>query len=166
MPVTSEPSICIPRTLNNYTWREVKEIFEEFLGRGTVERVDIIPTRADPTFCKIFVHFRYWPLDEKIQKQRQGLLEGNTVKVWHKFPAFWRCAASHSKKPNSFNEQVAPFMELEVSKPSDKKADKKADKSKSDDEDEDEDSDDKAEEGERMQEMTDAQLKDDVLYTM
>ena len=125
MPVTSEPSICIPRTLNNYTWREVKEIFEEFLGRGTVERVDIIPTRADPTFCKIFVHFRYWPLDEKIQKQRQGLLEGNTVKVWHKFPAFWRCA------------------------------DKEADKSKSDDE-----------EGERMQEMTEAQLKDDVLYTM
>ena len=59
--VITEPSICIPRTLNNTTWRDVKNTFEEILGTGTVERVDIVPSRNNDPFCKIFIHFRYWP---------------------------------------------------------------------------------------------------------
>ena len=38
--VITEPSICIPRTLNNVSWRDVKDTMEAVLGKGTVDRVD------------------------------------------------------------------------------------------------------------------------------
>lgn len=114
MTVTSEPSICIPRTLNKFTWHEVKELFEQFFGHGTIDRVDIVVVRNDPTFCKIFIHFRYWPLDNESQAARAHLLGGGTIKVLYDFPKFWRCAASRTSKPERNMGKVVPYIELET----------------------------------------------------
>jgi hypothetical protein len=99
--IITEPSICIPRTLNNVTWRVVKDTFEKLLGKGTVDRVDIVTRRDDDTqFCRIFVHMRYWPLKEPgVAAWRQTLVDGGELKVVHNHPWFWKCVASRVPKP-------------------------------------------------------------------
>ena len=86
----TEPSICIPRTLNNVGWREVKETFEKILGKGTVERVDIVTRRDDDSpFCRIFVHMRYWPTDNpQVAKWRQTLMDDGEIKVVYNILGF------------------------------------------------------------------------------
>jgi len=99
--IITEPSICIPRTLNNVTWRDVKDVFEKLLGKGTVERVDIVTRRDDESpFCRIFVHMRYWPVDQPgVAAWRQTLVDGGEIKVVHNHPWFWKCRASTVAKP-------------------------------------------------------------------
>lgn len=112
MPVITEPSICIPRTLNNVGWRDVKACFEDLVGRGTVERVDIVvPRDGDRSFCKIFVHFRYWPDTEQSKDVRTRLLGGEELKVWYDFPRFWKCSTSRTVKPERNGSKVAPYIE-------------------------------------------------------
>ena len=131
----TEPSICIPRTLHNVAWREVKDTFEGLFGKGTIDRVDIVPVRnLDKPMCKIFVHFRYWPTNDEAMAYRQSLLDGDTLKVWHDFPHFWKCSASRASKPERNMPKQAPYIEVE-----------------------------KVEKGDRMEEMTDAMLKDDIV---
>ena len=110
--IITEPSICIPRTLNNVSWRDVKDTFEKLLGKGTVERVDIVTRRDDDSpFCRIFVHLRYWPLTEKgVADWRQTLLDGGEIKVVHNHPWFWKCVASRIPKPEKKNVSAQPYI--------------------------------------------------------
>jgi hypothetical protein len=143
MTIQTEPSICIPRTLNNVGWRDVKETFELLFGKGTIERVDIVSKRnSDDPFCKIFVHFRYWPDDTDTQAIRKRLLDGDTIKVVYDAPWFWKCSASRTPKPERNTPRAAPYIEVD---------EKKVDVKESD------------EEQENMEEMTDAMLKDDIV---
>ena len=119
MSLITEPSICIPRTLNNVTWRDIKNVFETVLGRGTVERVDIVRKRNDTTpFCRIFVHLRYWPVNlPEVAEIRNRLMAGETVKVVYDNPWFWKCSASRVPKPECTREKVAPFVEFATPEP-------------------------------------------------
>jgi len=112
-PIT-EPSICIPRTLNNISWREVKDTFEHLCGKGTVERVDIVRKKDDSSpFCRIFVHMRYWAIDKPdVAAIRQRLVDGESVKVVYDNPWFWKCSASHAPKPERTKMREAPFVEF------------------------------------------------------
>jgi len=132
MSLITEPSICIPRTLNNITWRQVKETFEQLFGPGTVERVDIVTNRTDASpFCRIFVHMRYWPVEkEEIADIRQRLVDGETVKVVYDNPWFWKCSASRTPKPDRTRPRAAPYVELT---PRIKSDEVKSDEVKSDD---------------------------------
>lgn len=124
MPVTTEPSVCIPRTLNNVGWNEVKDAFEGFIGKGTVERVDIVvPREGDRSFCKIFVHFRFWPDTDVAQSYRNHLLahSDNTLKLVHGIndaspTAHWKCSASRTAKPERNAPKVVPHIELSSDK--------------------------------------------------
>ena len=109
----TEPSICIPRTLNNVTRQQVKEVFETVIGRGTVERVDIVANKQNDgqPFCRIFVHFRYWPNSDEIMSIRQRLLDGEMIKVVYDNPWFWKCSASRVAKPINNRIRAAPFIE-------------------------------------------------------
>jgi hypothetical protein len=111
--IITEPSICIPRTLNNVTRQQVKEVFEIVIGRGTVERVDIVSNRQNDgqPFCRIFVHFRFWPNTTEIMSIRQSLLDGNTIRVVYDNPWFWRCSASRVPKPINNRPKTVPFIE-------------------------------------------------------
>ncbi len=113
--LVTEPSICIPRTLNNVSWREVKDTFERIFGKGTVERVDIVRRRDDDSpFCRIFIHMRYWPMaDDRVVKIRQKLLDGEEVKVVYNQPWFWKCAASRLPKPEKRNVSTTPYVEAD-----------------------------------------------------
>ena len=108
----TEPSICIPRTLNNVNWRDVKNVFEAILGKGTVERVDIVTRRDDDSpFCRIFVHMRYWAVNvPEVADFRDALLAGETRKVVYNHPWFWKCAASRTAKPIKTRVSAEPYI--------------------------------------------------------
>ena len=114
--VITEPSICIPRTLNNITWRTVKETFEQILGKGTVERVDLINDRNGEPFCKVFVHLRYWPTDGDAVNIRDRLVKGQIVKIVYDTPWFWKCSASRLPKPDRDKPKSTPYVEFETPK--------------------------------------------------
>lgn len=108
----TEPSICIPRTLNNVNWRDVKDVFEKILGKGTVERVDIVSRRDDDSpFCRIFVHMRYWAVNvPEVAAFRNALQAGETRKVVYNHPWFWKCAASRTAKPVKSRVSAEPYI--------------------------------------------------------
>ena len=108
----TEPSICIPRTLNNVNWRDVKNVFEAVLGKGTIERVDIVTRRDDDSpFCRIFVHMRYWAVNvPEVADFRDALLAGETRKVVYNHPWFWKCAASRTAKPVKSRVSAEPYI--------------------------------------------------------
>jgi hypothetical protein len=110
--IITEPSICIPRTLNNVTWRDVKDTFEKLLGKGTVERVDVVTRRDEDTpFCRIFVHMRYWDMNnDTVAGWRQTLVDGGEIKVVHDHPWFWKCVASRVAKPEAKERKHAPYI--------------------------------------------------------
>ena len=111
----TEPSICIPRTINNRTWYEVKNVFESLIGKGTVERVDIVRSKNSTDyqpFCRIFVHFRYWPNTPEIMDIRQRLISGETIKVVYDTPWFWKCSASRIPKPEHNTPRQPPHIEF------------------------------------------------------
>ena len=119
-PVTyspSEPSLCIPRTFPNITWKKVKETFEELFGEGTVERVDVVKKTHEngDEFVRVFVHFKHWPEDPTIQDYRQRLMRGEEIKVVYDEPWFWKCSASRVAKPQGASrrrtgERRAPYI--------------------------------------------------------
>ena len=133
MSVITEPSICIPRTLNNVTWRNVKETFETLIGPGTVDRVDIVKNNSDnQQFCRIFVHFRYWPVkDQTVKKIRDRLMDGETIKIVYDSPWFWKCVTSRISKPERTAPKIAPFVEFDDEKHT--KTDKKREDNQDDD---------------------------------
>jgi len=112
----TEPSICIPRTLNNVNWRDVKGVFEAILGKGTVERVDIVTRRDDDSpFCRIFVHMRYWAVNvPEVAAFRNALQAGETRKVVYNHPWFWKCAASRTAKPATSRVSAQPYIMQDV----------------------------------------------------
>lgn len=120
------PSICIPRTLNNITWRTVKETFEQILGKGTVERVDLINDRNGEPFCKVFIHLRYWPTDGDANNIRDRLVAGEMVKIVYDTPWFWKCSASRLPKPDRDKPKTAPYVEFETPKKEEPVADLRA----------------------------------------
>ena len=116
--VITEPSICIPRTLYNVNWQTVKNTFEQILGQGTVDRVDLVPSRDGEPFCKIFVHMRYWPEHEEAIAIRNSLNAGEVVKIVYDTPYFWKCSASRVAKPN-WETKSKPYVEFQKKKTED-----------------------------------------------
>tara|TARA_B110000971_G_scaffold203823_1_gene224668 strand:- start:484 stop:888 length:405 start_codon:yes stop_codon:yes gene_type:complete len=106
------PSICIPRTWKNVTWQLVKDAFEEVLGPGCVERVDVVSREAKngESFNKIFIHFNSWPDTEDAQHIRQNIHEGKTIKMVYQFPWYWKCVKSNVPKRRWNGRR--PFMEV------------------------------------------------------
>ena len=109
--VITEPSICISVTLNNVSWRDVKDTMEAVLGKGTVDRVDIVRSKHDEQFCRIFVHMRYWPMtDPKVAAVRETLVSGGEIKLVYNHPWFWKCCASRVPKPEKKRVSSDPYI--------------------------------------------------------
>lgn len=91
----SSPSICIPRIIFNVDHNHIKLTFESIFGIGTIDRIDIVPTRnTDYPFTRAFIHFTYWPDDHDSIYIRNRLINGNSIKIVHDYPRFWKCYAS------------------------------------------------------------------------
>tara|TARA_B100000902_G_scaffold385930_1_gene427909 strand:+ start:539 stop:1033 length:495 start_codon:yes stop_codon:yes gene_type:complete len=97
----TEPSICIPRTFPNISWKRVKDVFEQVLDAKCVDRIDMVRRRANDgsEFKRVYVHFKYWPGDTQSQDVRQRLLDGNDIKIVYDDPWFWKCSASRVPRP-------------------------------------------------------------------
>jgi hypothetical protein len=109
--IVTEPSVCIPRALANVSWKDVKDIFEQLIGAGSVERVDLVRSKNDDQFCRIFVHFRSWPVNKpEIASMRDRLLADETVKLVYDNPWFWKCVKSKVPKPERTKPRAAPFI--------------------------------------------------------
>ena len=95
------PSICIPRA-NIIESCEVKTILEKLFGTATIDRVDIVPCKDVPEYCKIFIHMKYWPEDNNVVSNlRRSLVNGNCINivVRGEAPYFWKCFMSRLPKP-------------------------------------------------------------------
>ena len=118
----NEPSICIPRTFDNITWQQVKEIFEQLFGGGCVDRVDVVKKEHDngDKFNRIFVHFKRW--DEAHSTIRNRLLAGEEIKIVYDEPWFWKCSMSRVEKPTGRRrgpgERRGPYIASFESAPS------------------------------------------------
>ena len=112
MSLINEPSICIPRALANVSWFQVKDTFEQIMGKGTVERVDIVSKNNgdNQPFCRIFVHFRYWPNTADMISLRKRLIAGETIKIVYDNPWFWKCAVSRIPKPERSTPRSPPYI--------------------------------------------------------
>lgn len=109
--VITQPSICIPRALANVSWKDVKDIFEQLIGVGSIERIDLVRSKNDDQFCRIFVHVRSWPVNKpEIADMRDRLLAGHTVKLVYDAPWFWKCVQSRIPKPERTKPRQAPFI--------------------------------------------------------
>ena len=114
----TQPSICIPRTINNVTRVQVKAKFEELMGKDSVNRVDIIHLDSDSPqkFCRIFVHFDYWNTkDQDIVEWRQALNDGDCLNIAYNFPAqphFWKCVKSRIPKPENQVSNAKPKVSI------------------------------------------------------
>lgn len=94
------PSICIPRA-DIIESIEVKNTLEKIFGRSTIDRIDIVPCKNVPEYCKIFIHMKYWPEDNiNIINLRTTLINGNCVNIVYKNYSFWKCFMSRLPKPN------------------------------------------------------------------
>ena len=113
----TEPSICIPRTFPNITWKRVKEVFEQVLDSKCIDRIDMIRRRANDgsEFKRVYVHFKYWPNDTQSQEVRQRLLDGNDIKIVYDDPWFWKLHASRPApaRDNKRRGRPAPFIDFQ-----------------------------------------------------
>ena len=143
MSVITEPSICIPRTLANVDRRQVKTVFEQLFGQGTIDRVDIVKSREQNSqFCRIFIHFRYWAVHvPDVSAIRDRLMGDETVKVVYENPWFWKCVKSRVEKPERNTANHLPYIiqsqasdEVSEDKASDEVSDEKVSDEKVSDE--------------------------------
>jgi len=90
------PSLCIPRVFKNITRERVFNCFKD-LGIGFVERIDMVPRKADngDEFQRVFVHLR-WNRTEQAAKARSRLLAGKEIKIVYDEPWFWKVSANRS----------------------------------------------------------------------
>ena len=94
------PSVCIPYTLSNTTWRDVRDIFEGIIGRGCVERIDMVNKtnlKGNRYIC-VFIHLKEWPDTEPASQTRKRLLNGEEIKLVYDDPWFWKCNISRLPK--------------------------------------------------------------------
>tara|TARA_A100001011_G_C14133815_1_gene766615 strand:+ start:228 stop:605 length:378 start_codon:yes stop_codon:yes gene_type:complete len=107
-------SICIPRVFSNVTWKQVKDVFEELFGKGSVDRVDLIHRESNDgeKFGRVFVHFRYWSKNPEIVEIKKKLEAGETIKIIYDDPWFWKCSKSTLDKPTWEKPKSKPRFEL------------------------------------------------------
>lgn len=97
------PSICIPKVLNNVQKEDIIDIFQKKLKVGIVDRVDIIFKKIDNENSKrIFIHFKKWNSEENeiSKKILDDILHDKIVKIVYDFPWYWKCSNSRIPKPN------------------------------------------------------------------
>lgn len=117
------PSICIPRVDNWVTSDYIENIMNEvLLPQDTylttcIERIDLIGRQNErgEDYKRCFVHFKPWNSFEceASKKMREKLLSGETVKVMHNNPSYWKCSSSRVPRPQ-WNDHSPPVEKQRV----------------------------------------------------
>lgn len=98
----ANPSLCIPRIDTHLTKKELyKLIYKKMnnLNFGKIKNIDIAFINKNNTY-RIFIHFNYWYIDDKIIECKKYLLQDNSncIKLMYDFPNFWKCFISNNPK--------------------------------------------------------------------
>lgn len=98
----SSPSICIPRVFAEISRKQIKDTFSKVLSNeDCIERIDMIrKNKNNDSYQRVFIHFKYWPNDERSTMLKNRLTNGQDIKVVYNQPWFWKCSASRVPKPN------------------------------------------------------------------
>ena len=100
------PSLCIPRVFKNIGEARIRRVFDD-LKLGDIERIDIIPRRAEngDEFSRVFVHFRRWNDNSNANEARARLVNGKDIKVIYDDPWFWKISAYRAPEPRHQQDQ-------------------------------------------------------------
>jgi len=95
------PSVCIPRVFRTVTRKDIIAAFETVLGKGCIERVDIVPTRNNMgSYQRVFVHFKHVVENTSSKIIKNRLDNNQDVKLVYDAPWFWRFTTSRVPKPS------------------------------------------------------------------
>jgi len=123
-----EPSICIPRVDNWVTDEYVRKIFNEvFFGKDydvsndCIIGIDLIPRTNErgESYKRAFIHFKNWDeIDSAAAVSvRQRLNNGETIKIMHNNPSYWKCSASRVQRPQWLSETAQQPTEQKRPRP-------------------------------------------------
>lgn len=85
------PSLCIPRILENVNHKYIRDIFEK-LKLGNINRIDIIERKTErgSYYKRVFIHFHNWYTNETATSVKERLFSGKDIKIVHNNPWFWK----------------------------------------------------------------------------
>lgn len=117
----SSLSICIPRVDAWVTEEYITKVFHEVLLDGTegganavepIEKVDLIVRRneKDEVYKRAFIHFQNWHLltSKSSQLIWKKIHDGETVKVMHAQPSYWKCSLNRVPRPQHHARNAMP----------------------------------------------------------
>jgi hypothetical protein len=93
------PSLCIPRVFKNISREYIETVFTK-LNIGTIEKIDIIPSKEQHNSNLVFIHL-FWNQTENSKKARERLLTNQDIKVHYDEPWFWKVIVNKSKQIKS-----------------------------------------------------------------
>ena len=85
------PSLCIPRVSIHITKDFIYKIFQQ-VDFGKLDRIDVINKKSQKgeEYKCVFIHFKNWNNNDKINKIKKRILTKNDVKIVYDFPWFWK----------------------------------------------------------------------------
>jgi len=89
----SDLKICIPRIESNISNEYIFKIFAK-LRIGVIQKITDVPLRSDSDYKRVFIKIKW---DRKTQNGGfiyNRLSSGETVKVVHETPWYWKITAS------------------------------------------------------------------------
>ena len=87
------PTLCIPRILNNITSEHVKNVFKN-LDIGQIHRIDLVPHQAGDKFSRVFIHFHHWYNTNNAKRALNLIMTSGEFKVIYDGPWFWKVSAA------------------------------------------------------------------------
>ena len=103
------PSLCIPRILENVNHKYIRDIFEK-LKLGNINRIDIIERKTErgSNYKRVFIHFHNWYTNETATSVKERLFSGKDIKIVHNNPWFWKVSMNKysNKDTNKDSKKV------------------------------------------------------------
>jgi hypothetical protein len=95
----SNPSLCIPRIINNINEDKIRHVFNK-LEIGLIHRIDIIAKKTEKGELnkRVYIHFNNWFNNEFANSFKNKIILGEEMKIVYDFPLFWKVSANKSRR--------------------------------------------------------------------
>ena len=95
----TNPSLCIPRILENINHKYVRDIFDK-LKLGNIKCIDIIERKNQKgeLYKRVFIHFHNWYTHENAVNIKARLMSGQNIKIVYNNPWFWKVSINKWSK--------------------------------------------------------------------
>lgn len=93
------PSLCIPRVFSNIDEKRIRRVLAE-LNLGDIKQVDIVGSKGQEKFNRVFIHFNKWNSNANADIARERLINGKDIKIIYDDPWFWKVSAYREQTPH------------------------------------------------------------------